>query len=379
MVGPVTLREKTRCALRRSLADEDVHADGRRLTEEISWPSRVCGVDLPWEKVTGVFIPEASIVISVDGTSPETSRRVCFLIDLPNAWDAHLFSWSEARVRCGMRAWVAVVSAMVRFVMWHLLQPLLFVWVFVSFYRDLDQVQLVLACCILFREGMYMLLTIVAVVLHPACLLFDPLANVQVRHHIDWRRTMTSSERQSNEFRCMATGAGASVTLVLAPHVFLYNLIYHLQCMVQNRVWMCITHFVCLVLFVGDVCAVGALLVGSIRQDLVLPLIVAYGVSGLGALVVTFDIYGGPVCCGPCLRNVCRRLWHVANIDQEEQASRRRDYPLFHQSVPRGALIATVREMSMHLRSGAPQSGASGTSESQITPSAQGLDAEGGM
>merc|ERR1712107_57287 len=94
----------------------------------------------------------------------------------------------------------------------------------------LSWLQLAFACVVLCREMLYSVMTVLALVLHPAFLLFDPIANCQVHLNVDWRRTMTTLERRDNEFRCLATGSGATLTLVLAPHFFVYNLLCHLKC-----------------------------------------------------------------------------------------------------------------------------------------------------
>jgi len=340
MIGPMMLRNETREILSRILADADDNSEARRLTEEIYWPWQICGVDMPFAKVTGVFVPVGSVAIPVEGTSADTSRRVCFLIDLPNSWNAHLCPWAEARRHTGMRAWVAVGAGCVRLFLWHLLQPLLFLWVFICYYRGLSWLQLAFACVVLCRELLYSVMTVLALVLHPAFLLFDPVANCQVHLNVDWRRTMTTVERRDNEFRCLATGSGATLTLVLAPHFFVYNLLCHLKCVVHQCWSACLLKGFSLTLFIGDLCALGAFVVGSLDHDLELPLLVAYCVSGVGSLVILFDLHGGPTCCGPCLRRYCRLLGLLTRSDWRVSRPEvplgwgMQDYPLFHFRVP---------------------------------------------
>ena len=70
--------------------------------------------------------------------------------------------WEEARKKLGWSRCMALCAAALRLILWHALQPLAYAATLWAFYQRLDPVQQILACVVLGREALFILLLVIA-------------------------------------------------------------------------------------------------------------------------------------------------------------------------------------------------------------------------
>ena len=84
--------------------------------------------------------------------------------------------WEEARKKLGWSRGMALCAGALRLILWHALQPLAYAVTLWAFYQRLDPVQQILACVVLGREALFLLLLVVACCTKPAFLLVNVAA-----------------------------------------------------------------------------------------------------------------------------------------------------------------------------------------------------------
>ena len=68
--------------------------------------------------------------------------------------------------------------AIARMLLWHIVQPVMYVVVLWCNYSELDRWQKIFGVAVAIREGLYLLTILACVIIKPAFLLIDPWANV---------------------------------------------------------------------------------------------------------------------------------------------------------------------------------------------------------
>jgi hypothetical protein len=78
-----------------------------------------------------------------------------------------------AVVNLGFHPNTARAIAVLRLFFWHLMQPVLYIWILYSYYDQLDWSQQLLGACVGVREALYVLLLLWGVCYRPAFLLVN--------------------------------------------------------------------------------------------------------------------------------------------------------------------------------------------------------------
>ena len=167
--------------------------------------------------------------------------------------------WEEARKKLGWSRGMALCAGALRLILWHALQPLAYAATLWAFYQRLDPVQQILACIVLGREALFLLLLAVACRVCPAFLLVNVAAK---KNNAIWQ-----------------------IMFVLCPEKWIAGVVGGDRggCGVVLIVGLC------------DLCSLGGLILGIVKGDLPVPLGISYGVTTLAGFA-----FAGLVCATQC-------------------------------------------------------------------------------
>lgn len=167
----------------------------------------------------------------------------------------HDLTWDQMRLRLGFqRRRLAVAVCVVRLLLCHWLQIILYWLVLWSFSEDIGEWQFRLGFCVGMREGIYFVLTNVGLATCPAYLLFSPA-------RAEWPQL---------------------ITYIVAPEKWLC-----IVCMWDDRGQVLFVTSVFM-----DMCAIGALIIGLVNGTMWTVLAIGYTVTAIGGLFAVFM-----VCC----------------------------------------------------------------------------------
>ena len=197
---------------------------------------------------------DALLVGSKDGSSGVTLAAV----------EGQSMTWKEARVRLQLNSSAALSVSILRLLFFHWSQPIGYGVALYLYWHSLPFLQLILGCVVLFREVVYILLTLVAIRVNPAFLLVDSSATFQ------------------------SSG---------------WNLLLYVVCP-EKFVYFCLgvrTNVPLLILILCDLSGIAAL-VAAIQSGVTpVPLMIGYGITtlgGLAALMVVLILPLWSVGCG---------------------------------------------------------------------------------
>ena len=159
-----------------------------------------------------------------------------------------------------------IPTCFIKLLFWHLLQPVMYIYVFLTAYSTLDTVQQRLGSFVLLRESLYLLALLACVVANPAFLLVD----------------VSASARDDPRFG-VRSGYTFLARYVLAPEKYVVGALLVKIC--GRKVADCWDWSVS---YLFDLCALGALTAG-VATDGGLPLVlfVGYAASAVAAVSIT--------------------------------------------------------------------------------------------
>ena len=241
--------------------------------------------------------------------------------------DHMAYNWGGCVRELGWSNPAALVIGALRLVLWHWLQPAMYVVALFAYGSELGSAQLTLGQVVAFREATYPLLTLLALRLAPGFLLCT-LSRQPGSGEGD-------PERGGRRF--------ASVLMYVAsPEKYVGFCVWHthggdLDCRrVEGVLWTAFLWAMFALTFVllpaADLCGVAALLLGAVQGTLPLPLAVGWAVTAVGALSSFLSLMvlccheGAAVCvaacCTPpffCLACWCGRYEDLKDMEDDFQ------------------------------------------------------------
>jgi len=163
-----------------------------------------------------------------------------------------------------------IPTCFIKLLLWHLLQPVMYIYVFLTAYSTLDTVQQRLGSFVLLRESLYLLALLACVVANPAFLLVD----------------VSASARDDPRFGVhVHSGYTFLARYVLAPEKYVVGALFGTVKICGRKVADCWDWSVS---YLFDLCALGALTAG-VATDGGLPLVlfVGYAASAVAAVSIT--------------------------------------------------------------------------------------------
>ena len=192
---------------------------------------------------------------STGSSTPADPFKMSDLLDDSSSWKKATVANDHSRIG-------ALAGGALRLLLWHVLQPVLYFWVFVDVFPTLEPVQQILGCFVAAREVQYLLSVLVCTCINPAFLLVDVRASV----------------RDVGE-RVPQGGVTFLVMYVVAPEKFVTLALFGTDSSAGFVVM-----FVSALL---DLCGLGALCAGLGAGNLPPALAVGYTVTALEALFVS--------------------------------------------------------------------------------------------
>jgi hypothetical protein len=163
-----------------------------------------------------------------------------------------------------------IPTCFIKLLLWHLLQPVMYIYVFLTAYSTLDTMQQRLGSFVLLRESLYLLALLACVVANPAFLLVD----------------VSASARDDPRFGVhVHSGYTFLARYVLAPEKYVVGALFGTVKICSRKVADCWDWSVS---YLFDLCALGALTAG-VATDGGLPLVlfVGYAASAVAAVSIT--------------------------------------------------------------------------------------------
>ena len=196
---------------------------------------------------------DALIIGTKDGQSGVTLAAI----------EGRSMTWTEAAKRLQLNYCAAMTVSILRLIFFHWSQPIGYGVALYIYYSQLPQVQLILGCVVLFREFLYLILTITAISVNPAYLLVDSTATFQ--------------------------SSGWNLLLyIVCPEKFVYF------CLGIN------TNIPLFILVLCDLSGIAALITAINSGVTPVPLMIGYGITTLGGIAAVIIIVMLPMvkACG---------------------------------------------------------------------------------
>ena len=195
-----------------------------------------------------------------------------------SAVEGRSLTWSEASERLGHNYNAACSISFLRLLFFHWSQPIGYGIALYIYWTNISRLQLLLGCVVAFREGIYVVLTLVALCRNPAYLLVDSSA------------TFKSSG---------------------------WNLLLYIVCP-EKFVYFCLgleTNIPLFLLILCDFSAIAALVVAVYTNNMPVPLMIGYAVTALGGIVALLLLIGLPLlsCCGCYTTSIHLKMISIVN------------------------------------------------------------------
>ena len=207
-------------------------------------------------------------------------------VSINGVWDGH-YNWEKAIKELGIHKNTAVFIACIRLLFWHWLQPFLYAFVFFAYYDLLDVVQRILGFIVAGREGLYWMLTVIAIFVNPVYLLVDLRETwTKDTRSVGWvhggGNTDKSKEWYRRFFNCGV--------YVLAPEKYVALALFMND---KSRVGQCFVFFVLPVLdMAGAVAIVWAIMANRVYW----PLMIGYIITTIGGVfLIVFGSIGSRI------------------------------------------------------------------------------------
>ena len=190
----------------------------------------------------------------------------------PNMETVHTCTWDEARTMHGYSQCKAFMIGTIRFIFWHILQPISYLILLYIYHDALSNAQLILGCIIGIRESIYFSLLLIVLIMKPSFLLVDISADP------GWGSFMLSLS-----------------LYIFAPDIFVYMILAESKLFkTSTHIWI---HRAILIIFIiMNYCAIVALILGIKMKSLPIPLSIGYFFTTLEALCLIIGYCYGFYC-----------------------------------------------------------------------------------
>jgi hypothetical protein len=234
--------------------------------------------------VTGEAVQKKLLIVAADSDEVRAAKeRINANDSFPE--DQHnmfsTMSWLEVRIALGWSQQMAVSVAMLRLFFWHWLQPIMYFWTLYTFSSQISELQLDLALCVAARELLYIAITLWALNVSPTFLLFNVA--------IGWKsKSIPLAERIT-----------ILILFVVCPEKFVLFYADSKSSNINDMKYIPI-----LITIICDLLGMAALVVGSVRNELPVPLAVGYCVTLMGTIAFV----------GMALFECCRYAGHCGGL-----------------------------------------------------------------
>ena len=215
--------------------------------------------------------------------------------------DRGRISFERARHKSGLGPFAAVISAAVRLLLWHYMQPLMYAVAFFVYFDRIDTLQQRLGYAVLAREIYYLVQATAVVFYHPAYLLVSMPATL--------RDDIQMSPLKYFYFR----GSFGAFMYVIMPEkavgaalaTGVASLGYEGRGIPQCTSFL--LYIIGAATFLLDLCGIAALLAAVFSGNMPLPLMAGYSLTAAAPIgaVVAYAVYFDPVRQSFCIQGYC--------------------------------------------------------------------------
>ena len=179
-------------------------------------------------------------------------------------WDKSV-TFRSAKLHLGINTCAAITICMIRLLFWHWMQPILYGYVLFAYWDLLDYYQQILGLIVGGREGIYFILTLLALYRQPIYLLVD----------------LRSSWKENRLY---------VLVYIFAPEKYVFRC-YMVPQIVGNQMGPMGTQLIVLailpILCVMDIAGIAAFIRAFVVNNVYVPMIVGYTITSIGVIVMT--------------------------------------------------------------------------------------------